>query len=218
MDGMGTKDAGTNGQTLAIGGWLRPMMWPLLVMVGAIFLLAACGGGNGTTDDSNMVATNAQGTPMRPGDVVQSSDGDRARDFELVVFGTENYTKDERINLSKYLGQPVVVNFWFPSCPPCRAEMPDLEQTFQNHKADGVIFIGVQLLGLDNAADGQAFVDEVGVTYALGPDEGDITRGYKITSFPTTFFLDRDHKVVKKWSGILTGKKMEELVQEALQP
>ena len=206
MDGMSRRDAGNNGKTHAPGGWLRQTMWPLLMMVGAIFLLAACGGGNGAPDD---VFTS-----------MDTADEDEAvEDFEVVLFGTENYTKGERIRLSQYLGQPLVVNFWFPSCPPCRAEMPDLEQTFQNHKADGVIFIGLQLLGLDTAEDGQAFVDKVGVTYALGPDEvSDITRGYDITSFPTTFFLDRDHRVVRKVVGILSGKKMEELVQELLQP
>lgn len=200
MDGMRPKDASANGQTLALRVWRSPMIWPLL-LVGAIFLLAACGGGNGAPDDIFTDMDNA-------GEIVT------VEDFELVVFGTENYTKGERISLSQYLGQPVVVNFWFPSCPPCRAEMPDLEQTFQNHKADGVVFIGAQLLGLDTAADGQAFVDKVGVTYALGPDEAsDVTRDYDITSFPTTFFLDRDHRVVRKWGGILTGEKMEELVQ-----
>ena len=171
MDGMRPKDADANGQTLAPKVWRSPMIWPLL-LVGAIFLLAACGGGNGAHDD---IFTS-----------MESADEDEAvEDFELVLFGTENYTKGERIRLSQYLGQPLVVNFWFPSCPPCRAEMPDFERVFQNHKGDGVVFIGVQLLGLDTAEDGQAFVDEVGVTYALGPDEGsDVTRGYDITSFP----------------------------------
>jgi len=202
VDGMKPKDTGANGQTLGPKVRRSPMIW-LLLLVGAIFLLAACGGGNGAPDDifKNM----------------NTAGEEAVEDFELVLFGTENYTKGERIRLSQYLGQPLVVNFWFPSCPPCRAEMPDLEQTFQNHKADGVVFIGVQLLGLDTAADGQAFIDEVGVTYAVGPDEGsDVTRGYKITSFPTTFFLDKDHRVVRKWTGILSGEKMEELVQRSL--
>ena len=206
MDGIIPKDAGANGRTLAPGGRLRQMMWPLLIMVSAIFLLAACGGGNGAADGIFM-------------DMDTADEDEEVEDFELVAFGTENYPEGTLIRLSQYPGQPLVVNFWFPSCPPCRAEMPDLEQTFQNHKADGVVFIGVMLLGLDTAKDGQAFVDEVGVTYALGPDEGsDLTKGYEVTSFPTTFFLDSDHRVVKKWGGFLSGEKMEELVQELLPP
>ena len=121
------------------------------------------------------------------------------------------------VALSQFLGQPVVINFWFPSCPPCRAEMPDLQKSFSEHRADGVQFIGVQLLGLDTTEDGQEFIDELGVTYAVGPDEnGQILRDYEVTVFPTTVFLDRDHRIVTKWGGILTAGKLDELVQEML--
>ena len=177
-----------------------------LVVLAAATLFGACGGGNG-----------------EPKSIFKSMDSTEENepvgDFELVLFGTANYTKGQRIRLSQYRGQPMIVNFWFPSCPPCRAEMPDLERTFQKHRANGVVLIGIQLLGLDTAEDGQSFVDQVGVSYALGPDEGsDITKGYDITSFPTTFFLNRNHTVSRKWVGILTIEKMEELVQETLQP
>ena len=170
--------------------------------------------------DGDMVATDAEGTPMMPGDIVaQSSDGSRAPDFEVVTFGNEDNVKGEVVRLSQFFGQPVVVNFWFPSCPPCRAEMPDLEEAYQAHKSDGVVFIGVELLGLDSAKDGQDFVDEVGVSYAIGPDEkGSIIRAYKVVSFPTTVFLDKEHNTSKKWAGILTGGKLEELIQDALAP
>ena len=103
MDGMRPKDAGPNDQTLALRVWRSPMIWPLL-LVGAIFLFAACGGGKGAADD---IFTD-----------MDTADEEAVGDFELVVFGTENYTKGERIRLSQYLGQPLVVNFWFPSCPP----------------------------------------------------------------------------------------------------
>ena len=203
MDRMIPTDKAVRSRRVIRRFWRSPAMWVVL-MVGFAFLFGACAGGDGAPDD---VFTSMDTT----------EEDEVMQDFELIAFGTENYTKGERIRLSQYLGQPVVVNFWFPSCPPCRAEMPDFERTFQNHKADRVAFIGVQLLGLDTAEDGQAFVDEVGVTYALGPDEGsDITRGYDITSFPTTFFLDRNHKVVRKWVGFLTLEKMEELVQKLL--
>ena len=145
------------------------------------------------------------------------NEAETAPDFQLELFGTPNHQRGELISLSRFLGNPVVINFWFPSCPPCRAEMPDLEQAFQGHRADGVKFIGVQLVGLDTAEDGQEFVDSVGVTYALGADEtADTIRDYEIVSFPSTIFLDRDHKVVSKWAGILTADKLEELIQQAM--
>ena len=192
---------------------LPPAPWTGLI-AGTAVLLAACSGSVGSSgSDASQVADDI-------GSVGPMFDGEnQAPDFELVLYGNENHSPGERLRLSDLKGKPVVVNFWFPSCPPCRAEMPDLEASFREHRADGVEFIGVQLVGLDSAEDGQKFVDEIGVTYALGADEGaSITRDFQVTSFPTTVFLDREHRIVREWGGILTADKLEELVQEALAP
>ena len=176
-------------------GLRRRVAIPLLALAAA-FLLAACSGGAASTGGERSA--------------------DAAPDFELVLFETENHEKGEKIHLSQFEGQPVLLNFWFPSCPPCRAEMPDLEQAFQNHK-DDVVFIGIQNMASDSIAEGQEFVTEVGVTYALGPDEDNsILLDYVFSGFPTTYFLDKDHRIVRKWTGQLNGEKLEEFVQELL--
>ena len=142
---------------------------------------------------------------------------DPVPDFELALFENENHTRGEVLRLSDLRGSPVVLNFWYPSCPPCRAEMPDLEKAFQKYKDKGVEFIGVEELILDTVEDGQEFVSEIGVSYALGPDEdGDLIAAYNITGFPTTFFLDENHNIVRKWTGILNAEKIEELIEELL--
>ena len=199
------------------------------LLAAAAFALAACGGGNGddeasggqtaaTEPSSTETVFDAGAKPMDEGEVkeVAVRSEDAAPDFELTLFETENHSAGEILKLSDLTGRPVVVNFWFPSCPPCVAEMPDLEAAFNKHKADGVEFIGVQLIGLDSAADGQEFVNEVGVTYALGADVGSIIRDYKVTGFPSTIFLDSQHNTVRKWTGILDSAKIEELIGDLL--
>ena len=155
----------------------------------------------------------------------QASDSDKtldkAPDFELVLFGNEDHDAGETIKLSDYAGSPVVLNFWFPSCPPCVAEMPDFETAYQEFKEDGVEFIGIQLVGLDSVDDGQKFVDKIGVNYSLGPDKigdkmGDIVMEYRISGFPTTLLIDRDGNIHRRWSGALDLEKLQELIREIM--
>ena len=177
----------------------------LALVVGASFLFAACTGG-------------AADTPAASDSGISARSADAAPDFELEVFGNANHARGELVRLSQFEGHPVVINFWYPSCPPCRLEMPHIEQAFNEHNAVGVEFIGVELLGLDSAQDGQEFVDEFGLTFALGPDtDGSIVVAYEVPNFPTTVFLDRNHEVVRSWTGALTKEKIDEIVQELLQ-
>jgi Peroxiredoxin len=66
-------------------------------------------------------------------------------------------------NSADYAGQPIVVNFWFAGCPPCRLEAEDLEALHQDFQADGVQFIGVNIF--DGPETARTFADEFGVTY-----------------------------------------------------
>ena len=145
-------------------------------------------------------------------------DFDVAPDFELSVFENANHQRGDLVSLSGLEGKPVVVNFWYPSCPPCRLEMPDLQATFSKHEDDGLEFIGVQSLILDTVEEGQDFIDEFGITYAVGPDEeGSILIDYGAVNFPTTVFLDKNHEIVKVWAGLLTAEKLEELIAPLIQ-
>ena len=158
-----------------------------------------------------LVACSTAAAPAESGDAPE----DLAPEFEIELFSNVNHQAGESLKMSDLKGRPVVLNFWFPSCPPCVAEMPDLQKSFERHSGD-VAFVGVQLIGLDTVADGQDFVDQLGVTYALGPDEGIIIRDYSVAGFPTTVFIDKDQRVVRKWTGILNEEKLEELIGDIL--
>lgn len=184
---------------------IRRVIGGVALMCLTLALSVACA----SQDASNSTA-DAQATPAEP-------TPEPAPDFSLTLYGADARAEGETIQMSNLEGQPVVMNFWFPSCPPCVAEMPDLERVYQKHKADGVEFIGVQLVGLDTVADGKDFIRKMGITYPVGADEdGSIVREYRITSFPTTVFIDGNQDIVRKWSGVLNEEKLEELVAEIM--
>ncbi len=145
-----------------------------------------------------------------------SSGQDVAASFSFEAFGNENFEEGQPISLDTFEGQPIVLNFWYPSCPPCRLEMPHFEAAFQTHK-DEVAFVAIQQLGLDSEDEGQEFVEEFGLTYAVGPDtSGTVIKDYDVKTFPTTVFLDKDHTIVRKWAGPLNEEKLNELIEEIL--
>ena len=93
-----------------------------------------------------------------------------APDFEMNTFSNANFEAGQVVSLATFESKPVVLNFWYPSCPPCRLEMPHFETAFNAYKDQGVNFVGIQQVGLDTPEDGQKFIDEFGLTYALGVD------------------------------------------------
>ena len=170
------------------------------------FVALACGGssstdteGSGTTGAAQPTAASGQTKVASTGNAPQIS----AETFEHGNF-----------DLAELAGQPVVVNFWFPSCPPCRAEMPDLQEAYTEFKDQGVQFVGIQQLGIDSKAAAIAFLEEVGVEYPNIPDENAaIQLEYRILAYPTTLFLDRNHDIAKKWNGFITKEDLREQIE-----
>ena len=141
----------------------------------------------------------------------------KAPDFELALFGNGNHAEGELLSLSDLEGTPLVMNFWYPSCPPCRAEMPDLEASYQRYRDSGVLFLGVTSLQLDTTEDAREFIAEVGVTYPVGPDtDGTIMRAYGVNNFPSTVFVNAEQEVVRTWAGLLNEEKLGELIEEMI--
>jgi thiol-disulfide isomerase/thioredoxin len=104
-------------------------------------------------------------------------------------------------------GQPMLVNFWFTSCPPCRREMPALQQAFETY-GEQVRFIGVNVQ--DSASAIRTFVDELGVTYEMLRDvNGNLVVANGISAFPTTLFIDSNGRIVKQVAGELTTESID---------
>jgi len=91
-------------------------------------------------------------------------------------------------------GKVVLVNFWATWCPPCRKEMPDLEELYERHKDQGFVILAIS----DEEADKvKPFISEQKVTYPVLLDPGrKVNELFQIDGIPKSFVYDRDGKLV----------------------
>jgi cytochrome c biogenesis protein CcmG, thiol:disulfide interchange protein DsbE len=94
-------------------------------------------------------------------------------------------------DLASLRGRPVVVNFWGPSCEPCRDEFPLLLDKLREHAGDGLGVVGV--LMYDTAPGARDFVSQYGATWPTVDDpSGAIRDAYRVAARPQSYFVDRD--------------------------
>jgi cytochrome c biogenesis protein CcmG/thiol:disulfide interchange protein DsbE len=99
----------------------------------------------------------------------------------------------QTVNLSDYQDQVVLLNFWASWCPPCRAEMPAIQQVYQRYQSQGLVVLAVDASYQDAPDKMQSFLGSFSHTYTILRDEsGEVNQLYKVNSLPTTFFIGRD--------------------------
>ena len=122
---------------------------------------------------------------------VACAPGEPAADFALTTFDGGDF------RLSEQRGNVVVINFWYPSCPPCRDEMPAFQEAWERYRGHNVRFIGLFVpQGFDTEESARAFVDELGLTFTFATDvRGMVASAYEVQYFPTTYFIDQGGRV-----------------------
>ena len=111
-------------------------------------------------------------------------------------------------DLASLAGKPVVINFWGPSCVPCRDEFPLLQAKLAQHAGDGLAIIGV--LTDDPPEPARAFVTDYHATWPTVIDPGKtIKAAYRVAARPQTYFVDRAGIVRSIQVGELTDADFE---------
>jgi peroxiredoxin len=117
--------------------------------------------------------------------------------------------------LRDYAGKVVLMNLWATWCPPCRAEMPDLQRLYQAERKRGLVVLGVDQG--EAPARAAAFATSLGVHYPMLADEAQqYGRVYAALGLPTTIVIDRSGKVVQGFDGALTFDQMRSAVAPLL--
>ncbi len=140
-------------------------------------------------------------------------------DLEISVYHGAEQLGGHTVRLSDVLtyGKPIVLNFWAALCPPCRVEMATL-QIIHNLRGHEVLVLGLdigpqQFLG--TREQGRQLLAESGARYPVGTTFNEsVVRDYQILGMPTTYFIEANGNLLRRWSGLLTTEKLNELVDE----
>ncbi len=101
---------------------------------------------------------------------------------------------DNEVSTMSFLGQPLVINFWFSTCVPCERELPDFAEV-HDEVGDEVRFIGVNTI--DSVPVMERFAAEHGVEYELFQDKFvEFVEGVGVAAFPHTLFVTSDGEIV----------------------
>jgi len=110
-------------------------------------------------------------------------------------------------------GDPLVINFWFSSCPPCAAELPEFAESHEEF-GDQVRFLGVNTI--DSVPVMERFASERGVTYEQFRDDlAEFTDGIRAVNFPITIFVTSDGTIVEQ-TGVIDADGLREEITNLL--
>lgn len=115
-------------------------------------------------------------------------------------------------SLADFRGQVVLVNLWATWCPPCKAEMPELETFYRKHKDSGFVIVAIN--DGDPTPDVQQFVKEFDLSFPvwLDPTYFATEKAFKTMNLPTSYVIDRDGTVVLSWVGGINSRNLEKYV------
>lgn len=119
------------------------------------------------------------------------------------------------ISNSELEGKAVVLNFWAPWCPPCRLEIPWLQQ-LQNRDAGKLVVVGV-VADESQYQRAAAFMKAQGVDYLLARDTDSLAKSFgDPSSLPTTYYISPSGNVLHRVTGVVPEYIMRRYAHDAI--
>ena len=107
-----------------------------------------------------------------------------------------------------------LVNFWASWCGPCELEAPDLQELHEKY-GEQILMYGVNATKFDKERAAREFVEEYKFTFPILMDRvGDVTKQYKVSTFPTSFIIDSEGIIRERVNGVITLQQWEKLIEK----
>ncbi len=127
--------------------------------------------------------------------------GKPAPDFQLQSLD------GQPVSLSDLRGRPVLINFWASWCPPCRFEMPFIQEIYEDKEWSdkGLVILAVNIGESPSLV--ARFMEDYGLSFPVLLDtNNNVSRDYNIRGIPATFFIDKDGIIQDMKMGAFSGK------------
>ena len=145
---------------------------------------------------------------------------DTAPDFPIIVSQGQDVLGGNNVPMISLLGErPIVLNFWAAECPPCRAELPEFQEFYDEYE-DRLLVLGIDLGQFTNQGtpeQGRELLAELDVHIPAGyTEDSEILPKYRVLGLPTTVFINADGSIHNKWTGALNKQTLIDKAEEML--
>lgn len=164
---------------------------------------------------NNQTQQNSQTGQTAPAPAGNEQSGGQSSTQEINLMKDYDFTledlKGNKVTLSELKGKKVFLNFWATWCPPCKAEMPDIEKLYQETKDSDLIILAVNI-GEDKKTV-QDFITKNNYNFTILLDvKREIAELYQVSGIPTSYFIDTNGLLVNRKVGSMPYESMKEFV------
>ncbi|KZL91481.1 TlpA family protein disulfide reductase [Clostridium magnum] len=133
----------------------------------------------------------------------------------IIMKATDFKLKDlngNELSLNDLRGKKVFLNFWATWCPPCKAEMPEIEKLYQETKNSDLVILAVDIG--EPLSDVKTFIDQNNYNFKVLLDSNQkVAAQYGISAIPTSFFIDKEGNIISKHTGPMNTDQMKEYIK-----
>ena len=173
-------------------------------------------GKNHTTDDAANARAHATAARLMPNHANPAASPAAADGFKPFTLRTVD---GEKKTLHDYSNKVTLVTFFYPRCPYCNQELPEIQKMYDRYKEKGLSAVWINVMPEENKLiPGWEVAKNLNVPVLVGATQDSLQRDYKIESTPATFVLDGEGRVLYHAEGYKAGdeKTLEEKIETVL--